>query len=100
MTEDAAKRLKAVYLQININDMKTYYRLSPRGFANEDVILSVENNKEQNNLLSEMKAKYYALLGAYFKRISLKEAKQIITVHRQGLDDPRGCMEIVNILYL
>ena len=78
--------------------MKTYYRLSPRGFANEDLIFSVENETEQRDLLSEMKARYYALLGAYFKRISLKEAKQIISTHRQGLDSPRGCTEIVSIL--
>lgn len=80
--------------------MKNYYRLKPRGFANEDVIFSVANNKGQKDMLSEMKAKYYALPGAYLERVNLKEAKQIISVHRQGLDDPCGCTEIVSILDL
>ena len=80
--------------------MKTYYRLSPRGFANEDVIFFVENNKEQKDLLSFLKAKYYASPEAYLERISLKEAKKVIAIHRQGLDDPRGCIGIVSILSL
>jgi hypothetical protein len=81
--------------------MKQYYRISPRGFANEDAIISASTPAEIEYAES-LVAKYTNDPNAWGERITRKEAEQITAANRKAerngksnYCNPAGATEIV-----
>ena len=83
--------------------MKKYYRISPRGFANEDSIISAETHDEIEYCES-LVAKYNNDPNAWGKRITRKEAERYTAANRKSYRDgsansnnPAGATEITTV---
>ena len=81
--------------------MKQYYRVSPRGFANEDAIISAETSAEIE-YAENLVAKYTNDTSAWGERITRKEAERITAANRKAerngksnYCNPAGATEIV-----
>lgn len=83
--------------------MKKYYRISPRGFANEDIILSAETPTD-TAYCEKLVAKYTNDPSAWGERITRKEAERITAANRRAYrtgeansNNPAGATEIISV---
>lgn len=83
--------------------MKQYYRVSPRGFANEDAIISAETPADIAYCES-LVAKYTNDPRAWGDRITRKEAERTTAANRAAYrkgeansNSPAGATEIVAV---
>jgi len=82
--------------------MKNYYRISYRGFANEDTIISAES-AESKAIAEKLVAKCNNDSSAWAERITRKEAERITAANRKvyrngsaNYCNPAGATEIIN----
>ena len=83
--------------------MKKYYRISPRGFANEDTILGAETPAEVA-FCEKLVTKYTNDPSAWGERITRKEADRITAANRKAYrtgeansNNPAGATEITTV---
>jgi hypothetical protein len=83
--------------------MKSYYRISPRGFANEDTILSAETAAEKI-YAGEIVSRLTNDPSAWGERITRKEAERITAANRAAYckgeansNNPAGATEITTV---
>ena len=81
--------------------MKQYYRISPRGFANEDTIIAASTPAEVA-YCEKLVSKYNNDPSAHGERITHKEAERITAANRKAerngksnYCNPAGATEIV-----
>jgi hypothetical protein len=83
--------------------MKKYYRISPRGFSNEDIIFNANQGAEQEKAEGII-AKYKNDPNAWGMRITRKEAEKITAMNRRAYQrgeanycNPAGATKILTI---
>ena len=83
--------------------MKQYYRLSPRGFCNEDIILSAESAAEII-YAEEIATALNDAHTSWGERITRKDAERITAANRAACrrgeasaNNPAGTTEIVRV---
>ena len=83
--------------------MKKYYRISPRGFANEDTILSAEG-ADEIICAEEIVSRLTNDPSAWGERITRKEAERITAANRKAersgeanSNNPAGATEITTV---
>lgn len=75
--------------------MKRYYRVSPRGFANEYSIISVDfSDERQKKYFSKIGESISCECDSYAERIFLKDAKKLISRNRHSQEETWGATEI------